>query len=119
MYPAADDDFLISRSAPYGQVLVLPSQRLMRAMADDDFLICQNATYEQVLVFPSRRLVHPAADDFVLRKDLKKHFSTNSKFSQTCTEKQIMSMKATVNWLFSDTWRYLVIGCFPTIVRVY
>ena len=38
-----------------------------------------------------------------------------------------MSFKTTVNWLFIDIWRYLVIGCFDlkigvvqhTIVRVY
>ena len=28
------------------------------------------------------------------------------------TEKQIMLFKTTVNWLFNDTWHYLVIGCF-------
>ena len=59
--------------------------------------ICQNTPYGQVFVLPSQRLVCPAADDLVLRKDLTKYFSTNSKFSQNCTEKQIASFKATVN----------------------
>ena len=38
MRPAADDDFLICRNAPYGQVLGLPSRRLLRPAADDDFV---------------------------------------------------------------------------------
>ena len=44
-------------------MLVLPSQRLVRPAADDDFVICRNAPYAQVLVLPNRRLVRPAADD--------------------------------------------------------
>ena len=31
-------DFVICRNAPYGQVLVLPSRRLVRPAADDDFV---------------------------------------------------------------------------------
>ena len=66
MRPAADDDFVICQNAPYGQVVVLPSQHLVQPAADDDF-ICRNAPYGQVLVLPSQCLVHPAADDgFVL-----------------------------------------------------
>ena len=61
--PAADDDFVICRNAPYGQVLVLPSRCLVRPAADDDLVICLNAPYGQVLVLPSRRLVCPVADD--------------------------------------------------------
>ena len=34
--PAADNDFVICRNGPYGQVLVLPRQRLVRPVADDD-----------------------------------------------------------------------------------
>ena len=56
-------DFVIRRNAPSGQVLVLPSRRLVRPAADDDFVMCRNAPYGQVLVLPSRRLVRPAADD--------------------------------------------------------
>ena len=89
----------------------------MDPAADNDLVICQNTPYGQVFVLPSQRLVRPAADDLVLRKDLKKYFSTNSKFSQNCTEKQIASFKATVNLLFNDIWRHLVIGCFATIVN--
>ena len=41
--------------------------RLMRRSADDDFVICRNAPYGLVLVLPSQRLVNPAAsEDFVL-----------------------------------------------------
>ena len=70
MHPAADDDFVICRNVPYGQVLMLSSQRLVRPAADDDFVICQNAPYGQVLVLPSQHLVRPAADDdFVLLCD--------------------------------------------------
>ena len=31
--------------------------------ADDYFVMCQNAPYGQVFVLPSRRLVYPASDD--------------------------------------------------------
>ena len=61
MRPAADDDFVICRNAPYGQVLVLLSQLLVCPAADDDFIICRNAPYGQVLVLPSGRLVRSAA----------------------------------------------------------
>ena len=37
--PAAVDDFAISQNTPYGQVLVLPSQRLVHPTVDDDFVI--------------------------------------------------------------------------------
>ena len=40
MCPAADDDFVICQNAPYGQVLVLPSQRLVHPAADDEFVMC-------------------------------------------------------------------------------
>ena len=39
MHPAADDDFVICQNAPYGQVLVLPSWRLVHLAADDDFVL--------------------------------------------------------------------------------
>ena len=38
MRPAADDNFVIFRDVPYGQVLVLSSRRLVRPAADDDFV---------------------------------------------------------------------------------
>ena len=37
--PAADDDFVICRNAPYGEVPVLPSRPLVDPAADDDFVI--------------------------------------------------------------------------------
>ena len=43
--PAGEDDFVIRRKAPHGQVLVLPSQHLVRPAAYDDFVTCQNALY--------------------------------------------------------------------------
>ena len=42
---------------------VIISWRLVRPAADDDFVICRNAPYGQVLVLSSRCLVRPAADD--------------------------------------------------------
>ena len=54
-------------------------------------------------------------------------FNTICEISRIRKEKQIMPLKTTVNWLFKDIWRYLVIGCFDwkiglfqqTFVRVY
>ena len=63
VHPAADDDFVICWNAPYGQRLVLPSQRLVHPAADHVFVICWNAPYGQVLVLPSWCLVCTAADD--------------------------------------------------------
>ena len=37
--PAADDDFVICRNAPYGEVPVLSSRPLVDPAADDDFVI--------------------------------------------------------------------------------
>ena len=66
---------------------------------------------------------------FLLAKEKtwKSIFNTNSELSQNRTEKQIMLFKATVNWLFNNIWRFLVIGCFDwkigvfqqTVLRVY
>ena len=46
---------------------------------------------------------------FLLAKEKtwKSIFNTNSELSQNRTEKQIMSFKTTVNWLFNDIWFYL------------
>ena len=38
VHPAADDNFAICRNAPYGQVLVLPSEHLVHPAADDNFV---------------------------------------------------------------------------------
>ena len=40
MRRSADDDFVICRNAPYGLVLVLPSQRLVNPAANEDFVLC-------------------------------------------------------------------------------
>ena len=61
------------------------------------------------------------------KKTWKSIFNTNNELLQHCTEKQVMPFKTTVNWLFNDVWRHLVIGCFDwkigifqqTVVRVY
>ena len=52
---------------------------------------------------------------FLLAKEKKAWkctFNINSELLQNRTEKQIMPFKTTVNWLFNDTWCYLVMGCF-------
>ena len=65
---------------------------------------------------------------FLLAKEntWKRIFNSNSELSQNCTEKQIMSSKTTINWLFNNIC-YLFIACFEwkidvfqqTVVRVY
>ena len=42
---------------------MLPSRRLVRPAADDDFVVCRNAPYGKVLVLSRQRLECPAADD--------------------------------------------------------
>ena len=37
-------------------------------------------------------------------------FNANSELLQNCTKKQIMPLKTTVDWLFNDIWRYLIIA---------
>ena len=39
-------------------------------------------------------------------------FNTNSELLQNRIEKQIMPFQTTVNWVFNDIWRYLVISWF-------
>ena len=58
---------------------------------------------------------------FLLAKEKtrKSIFNTNSELSQNCTEKQFMSFKTTVNWLFNDIWCYSVIGCFNWKIGVF
>ena len=46
-------------------------------------------------------------------------FNTNSELSQNRTEKQIITFKTTVNWLFNDKWCHLVIGCFGWKIGVF
>ena len=53
------------------------------------------------------------------RINLKCDFHTNIELLQNHTEKQIMPFKTTVNWLFTDIWCYLVIGCFDWKIVVF
>ena len=46
-------------------------------------------------------------------------FDTNSELSQNSTGKQIMLFKTTVNCLFNDMWRYLLIGCFDWKIGIF
>ena len=55
---------------------------------------------------------NPGTILLVKEKTWKQIFHTNSELSQNCTEKQILSFKTTVNWIFNDIWCYLVMGCF-------
>ena len=58
---------------------------------------------------------------FLLAKEKtwKRTFNTNSELSQNHTEKQIMPLKTTVNWLFNDIWCSLVIDCFDWKIGVF
>ena len=53
-------------------------------------------------------LENPCTFSLAKKKTWKRIFSTNSELSQNRTEKQIMPLKATVNWLFNNVWCYLV-----------
>ena len=46
-------------------------------------------------------------------------FNANCELSQNRTEKQIMPIKTTVNWLFNDIWCYLVMGYFDWKISVF
>ena len=46
------------------------------------------------------------------KKTWKRIFNTNSELLQNLTEKQIMPSKTKINWLYNDTWCYLLIACF-------
>ena len=59
----ASKTHLACLNGSYGQMLVLPSRRLVRPAADDDFVVCRNAPYGKVLVLSRQRLERPAADD--------------------------------------------------------
>ena len=49
-----------------------------------------------------------------LRHSLVNERAMKKKLSQNRTEKQIISFKAAVNWVFNDKWHYSVIGCYST-----
>ena len=57
---------------------------------------------------------------FLLAKENtgKRFFNTNSELSQNRTEKQIMSFKTTLNWLFHNILSYLLIGSFDLKIDI-
>ena len=81
--------------------------------------------YSNINIFLSQE--NPCTFWLAKEKTWKYVFNTNSELPQNRTEKQIMPSKTTVNWLFTDIWCYLIIGCFDqkfvvflqTAVRVY
>ena len=64
-------------------------------------------------------LENPCTFLLAKEKTWKRIFDTNSELSTNSTEKQIMSFKTTVNWLFNDLCCYLVIGCFDWKIGVF
>ena len=46
-------------------------------------------------------------------------FNVNSELSQNRTEKQILPLKTTLNWLFNDIWCYLVIVSFEWEIGIF
>ena len=64
-------------------------------------------------------LGNPCSFLLAKEKNWKRIFNTNSELSQNRAEKQIMPFKTTVNWLFNDTWCYLVIHCFGWKIGVF
>ena len=46
-------------------------------------------------------------------------FNVNSELSQNRTEKQILPLKTTLNWLFNDIWCYLVIVSFELEIGIF
>ena len=81
--------------------------------------------YNNINIFLS--LENPCTFLLAKEKTWKSIFNTNSELLQNFTEKQTIPFKTTVNWLFNNAWRYLVIGCFDwkigifqqTVVQVY
>ena len=57
-------------------------------------------------------LENPCTFLLAKEKSWKSSFNTNSELSQNRTEKQIMPLKTTVNLLFNDIWRYLLMVVF-------
>ena len=64
-------------------------------------------------------LENPCTFLLAKEKTWKRIFDTNSELSTNSTEKQIMSFKTTVNWLFNDLCCYLVIGCSDWKIGVF
>ena len=93
--------------------------------AEKLFCRWKNNGYNNINIFLS--LENPCTFLLAKEKTWKSIFNTNSELLQNCTEKQTIPFKTTVNWLFNNTWRHLVIGCFgwkicifqQTVVRIY
>ena len=64
-------------------------------------------------------LENPCTFLLAKEKTWKRIFNTNSELSQNRTEKQIMSSKAAINWLFNDKRRYLFIASFDWKIGVF
>ena len=64
------------------------------------------------LRFEITPLENPCTFLLAKEKAWKRTFNINSELSQNRREKQIMPLKATVNWLFNDMWCHLVIDFF-------
>ena len=64
-------------------------------------------------------LENPCTYLLAKEKTWKDIFDTNSELLQNCAEKQIMSSKTTINWLFNDIWCCLFIACFDWKISVF
>ena len=81
-----------------------------------DFCWWKSNDYNDINIF----LLLENSCTFLLAKEKtwKSICNTNSELLQNRTEKQIMQLKTTVNWLFNCIWRYLAIGCFDWKIGV-
>ena len=84
---------------------------------ETQFCRWKNNDYNDINIFLSLEI--PCTILLVKEKTRKSIFNTNSELSQNFTEKQIMSFKTTVNWLFNSIWRYIVIGCFDWKIGIF
>ena len=73
--------------------------------------------YSNINIF--KALKSPDTFLLVKEKTWKCVENTNSELLQNCTEKQIMSFKTTVYWLFIDIQFHLVIDCFDWNIVVF
>ena len=64
-------------------------------------------------------LENPCTFLLAKKQTWKRIFNTDSELSQNRTERQIMPLKTTVNWLFNDIWCYLVTGCFDWKISIF
>ena len=73
------------------------------------FFRWKSNNYNNIVIFLS--LKNSCTFLLVKEKTWKSIFNTNSELSQNRTEKQIMPIKTTVNWLLNYIWCYFVIDC--------